>query len=121
MAELHMALDEVTATALNSDARDWTEVAGRGFSSVRPVLHEPPNVPHQGSQKGTALHHTSHISGPAIFYPNFYPNRRRGGAGMLYLLVTAIDRSDLQECVTSLPRWSCGFDSRRPLCVLKAY
>jgi hypothetical protein len=48
MAKLRMALDEVTATALNCDGRDWMEVAGRGFSSVRPVLHEPPFVRHHG-------------------------------------------------------------------------
>jgi len=34
---------------------------------------------------------------------------------MLYVLVTAANRSGPQECVTSLPSWSCGFDSRRPL------
>ena len=70
-----MALDEVTATALNSDARNWMEVAGRGFSSVRPVLDEPPYVRHQGSQKGTALHHTSHISGTSEFLPKFLPKQ----------------------------------------------
>ena len=34
---------------------------------------------------------------------------------MLYLLVTAANWSGRRECVTSLPSWSCGFDSRRPL------
>lgn len=45
MAKLHTALAEVSATALNSDGREWIEVAGRRFSSVKPVLHEPPDVP----------------------------------------------------------------------------
>ena len=34
---------------------------------------------------------------------------------MLYLLVTVANGRSLPECVTSLPSWSCGFDSRRPL------
>ena len=34
---------------------------------------------------------------------------------MLYLLVTGASWSGLPECVTSLPSWSCGFDSRHPL------
>jgi hypothetical protein len=34
---------------------------------------------------------------------------------MVYLLVTALTGSRRPEFVTSLPSWSCGFDSRRPL------
>jgi hypothetical protein len=34
---------------------------------------------------------------------------------MLYILVTAANWRGLPHCVTSLPSWSCGFDSRRPL------
>jgi hypothetical protein len=34
MAKLHTALADVAATALNSDGREWIEVAGRRFSSV---------------------------------------------------------------------------------------
>ena len=34
---------------------------------------------------------------------------------MTYLLVTAANWSGRPEFVTSLPSWSCGFDSRRPL------
>jgi hypothetical protein len=34
---------------------------------------------------------------------------------MPYLLVTAANWSGEPGCVTSLPSWSCGFDSRRPL------
>jgi hypothetical protein len=51
----------------------------------------------------------------AIFYPNFYPKRRRSGIEMSYPLITAANRSGQPELVTSLPSWSCGFDSRRPL------
>jgi hypothetical protein len=51
----------------------------------------------------------------AVFHPNFYPKRRRGGIEMSFLLVTAANRSGCPGCVTSLPSWSCGFDSRRPL------
>jgi hypothetical protein len=34
---------------------------------------------------------------------------------MLYILVTGANLRGLPDCVTSLPSWSCGFDSRRPL------
>jgi hypothetical protein len=34
LAKLHTALAQVAATALNSDSREWVEVAGRRFSSV---------------------------------------------------------------------------------------
>jgi hypothetical protein len=34
MAKLHTAPAGVAATALNSDGREWIEVAGRRFSSV---------------------------------------------------------------------------------------
>jgi hypothetical protein len=34
---------------------------------------------------------------------------------MLYVLVIAPNWSGWPGCVTSLPSWSCGFDSRRPL------
>ncbi len=51
----------------------------------------------------------------AIFYPNFYPKRQRSGIETPYLLVTAANWDGRSECVTSLPSWSCGFDSRRPL------
>jgi len=34
---------------------------------------------------------------------------------MLYLLVTAANWRGQPGCVTSLPSWSCGFDSRRSL------
>ena len=37
LAKLHTALAEVAATALNSDGREWIEVAGRRFSSLKPV------------------------------------------------------------------------------------
>ena len=43
------------------------------------------------------------------------PKRQRGGIEMSYLLVTAVNLSGRPWCVTSLPSWSCGFDSRRPL------
>ncbi len=33
-AKLHAALAQVATTALNSDGRGWTEVAGRQFSSM---------------------------------------------------------------------------------------
>ena len=64
----------------------------------------------------TALHCTSlhGFQAAAIFYPNFYPKRQRSGVEMPYLLVTAASWRGLRESVTSLPSWSCGFDSRRP-------
>ena len=61
---------------------------------------------------GTRIHT---LRAAAIFYPNFYPKRRHGGAGILHFLVTAADRGGEPECVTSLPSWPCGFNFRRPL------
>ena len=37
LAKLHTALAQVAATALNSDGREWTEVAGRRLSSMTPT------------------------------------------------------------------------------------
>ena len=34
LAKLHVALAQVAATALNSDGREWAEVAGRKFSGT---------------------------------------------------------------------------------------
>src|SRR5580693_1935574 len=51
----------------------------------------------------------------AIFYQNFYPKVQQSGAEMLYALVIPANWSVRLGYVTSLPSWSCGFDSRRPL------
>jgi hypothetical protein len=72
-------------------------------------------VQREGSQNGTTLHQPPQIPAVAIFYPNFYPNRQGSGVETLYVLVTAANWSGRPECVTSLPSWSCGFGSRRPL------
>ena len=66
---------------------------------------------------GTGLRRTSFhtFQAAAIFYPNFYPNGQRSGIEIAYLLVTAANPSGHRDCATSLPSWSCGFDSRRPL------
>src|SRR5262249_38414347 len=52
---------------------------------------------------------------PTIFYPDFYPNRAHRRLEVPYLLITAANWIGRPESVTSLPSWSCGFDSRRPL------
>jgi len=39
LAKLHAALAQVAATALNSDGREWVEVAGRKFSSTSFTSH----------------------------------------------------------------------------------
>jgi hypothetical protein len=39
LAKLHTALAQVAATALNSDGREWAEVAGRRFSSMSSTSH----------------------------------------------------------------------------------
>ncbi len=67
--------------------------------------------------QGTALRCTNfhRFQAAAVFYPNFYPKRQRSGIEMPYLLVTAANWKDQPWYVTSLPSWSCGFDSRRPL------
>jgi hypothetical protein len=38
LAKLHVALAQVAATALNSDGREWVEVAGRKFSGTSLAL-----------------------------------------------------------------------------------
>jgi hypothetical protein len=67
--------------------------------------------------QGTALRCTNfhRFQAAAVFYPNFYPKRQHSGIEMPYLLVTAANWKDQPWYVTSLPSWSCGFDSRRPL------
>lgn len=37
LARLHAALAQVAATALNADGREWAEVAGRHFGSMRSI------------------------------------------------------------------------------------
>ena len=39
LAKLHAALAQVAATALNSDSREWMEVAGRKFSDTSPASY----------------------------------------------------------------------------------
>jgi hypothetical protein len=39
LAKLHVALAQVAATALNSDGREWMEVAGHKFSGTSPASH----------------------------------------------------------------------------------
>ena len=39
LAKLHTALAQVSATALNSDGREWAEVAGRKFSDASLTSH----------------------------------------------------------------------------------
>ena len=39
LAKLHVTLAQVAATALNSDGREWMEVAGRKFSGTSPALY----------------------------------------------------------------------------------
>ena len=39
LAKLHVAVAQVAATALNSDGREWMEVAGRKFSGTSPASY----------------------------------------------------------------------------------
>jgi len=39
LAKLHVAFAQVAATALNSDGREWVEVAGRKFSDMSPASY----------------------------------------------------------------------------------
>ena len=39
LAKLHAALAQIAATAVNSDYREWAEVAGRRFSSISPTSY----------------------------------------------------------------------------------
>jgi hypothetical protein len=65
----------------------------------------------------TGLHCTSlhRLQEVAVFYPVFYPKKQHSEVEMLYLLVKAANGSRRPEFISSLPSWSCGFDSRRPL------
>ena len=67
---------------------------------------------HRTAPSCTAMHR---FRAAAIFYPNFDPNRPHSGIEMPYLLVTAVSWSGNPESGISLPSWSCGFDSHRPL------
>ena len=101
--------------------RTLTEIAGAGAQADRRTVRTVSNGRrHQGHRAGlrsTSLHR---LEAAAIFYPNFYPKRQCSRAEMVHLLVTATNWSGRAECVTTLPSWSCGFDSRRPLRVLGA-
>ena len=76
------------------------------------LFRQPDRRMHRTGLGCTSLHR---FRATAIFYPNFYLKVQQSGAGMLYVLVIAANRSGRPGCVTSLPSWSCGFDSRRPL------
>ena len=77
------------------------------------TLFQQPDRRMHGTGLGcTSLHG---FRATAIFYPDFYPEVRQSGAKMLYVLVMPANWSVRPGCVTSLPSWSCGFDSRRPL------
>jgi hypothetical protein len=60
--------------------------------------------------QGTALRCTNfqRFQAAAIFYPNFYPKRRRSRIERLYHQVMAANRSSRPEYVTSLPSWHAG-------------
>lgn len=77
-----------------------TGAAGRGTRVLRTGL------------RCTSFHR---FQAAAIFYLIFYPKRQRGEGEMLDLLITATNLSRRPEFVTSLPSWSFGSDSRRPL------
>ena len=70
---------------------------------------------HQGCKTAVRCTRLHRLRAAAIFYPNFYPNSERSGVEVLYILVAALNWAGGPRCVTSLPSWSCGFDSRRPL------
>jgi hypothetical protein len=86
---------------------------GRGSSYRRPPVQPVRGI----TMRRTALRCTSvhRFQAAAVFYPDFYPNGQCSGIETPYLLVTAANWDGRPERVTSLPSWSCGFDSRRPL------
>ena len=49
LAKLHTALAQVAATALNSDGREWAEVAGRRFSGTSPTSYSKSRTDSSGS------------------------------------------------------------------------
>ena len=55
----------------------------------------------------TSLHR---LHGAVIFYPSFYPNWRRSGVEVSYLLVTAANWSDQREL---LPAFQAGHAGRQ--------
>ena len=98
-----------TATPPPSPAR---YIRNRSASRVTTSRLSPDGRVCRTALRCTSLHRFREA---AIFYPNFYPDRQRSGVEMVYPLVTAASLGGWPEFVSSLPSWSCGFDSRRPL------
>ena len=91
----------------------------RALSSLLPDRPRP-RVCWRGAASGATERHyaapVSTDSGQRRFSTQFStPKSQRNGVEGLYLLVTATSWGGRPEFVTSLPSWSCGFDSRRPL------
>jgi hypothetical protein len=114
MAKLHTALAAVAATALNSHGREWIEVAGRRSAVRKAGLHGPPT---QASRSAERHHATpaSTDSRQRRFLPKFLPKETAQRSSDTVYAGHGSKKSSLLESVTSLPSWSCGFDSRRPL------
>jgi len=94
---------------------DWS-TGNTGWASLAAEMN------HLDEQRGIRVHRTGlrctsfhRFQAAAVFYPVFYPRRQCSGVEMLYLLVTAANWNSRAGCANSLPSWSCGFDSRRPL------
>lgn len=68
-----------------------------------------------GIQNGSTLHQVAQIVGSSDFLPNFLPKEAAQRSLDVIYLVTVANWRSRPECGTSLPSWSCGLDSRRPL------
>jgi hypothetical protein len=109
----------IARAAMASRPRLIAHAAIESYSVL--TLLPPPHRAHPSivhafiTERFTAPFLTLRFQAAAVFYANFYPNRQHSGDEMLYILVTAVNWRGLPESVTSLPSWSCGFGSRRPL------
>jgi hypothetical protein len=63
----------------------------------------------------STLHQYSRIPGRGNFLPRFLPKQALSRSREAVSPGHAANRRDRPECIASLPSWSCGFDSRRPL------
>jgi hypothetical protein len=98
--------------------RELTCLAVCSLAHDTAAIHPMPQTnrcSHQGYRTAVRCTRLHRLRPVPIFYPNFYPKGQRCGVEVLSVLVTAANWASPPEHTTSLPSWSCGFDSRRPL------
>jgi hypothetical protein len=102
-----------SATETRSPAGDITRISRASQHRLDATSHRVCDIKvHRTGPRCTNVHR---FQAAADFYPFFYPRRRSGEVRFLYFLVTVPIGSARPGSASSLPSWSCGFDSRRPL------